>query len=132
MPDEPAPVPAAPSRALRIWYSVIQGVSLSVFVGLCWISKKFEEIFAQLEMRHLPAPTELVLAVAPLVRTPGGLFLLGAIGVALSILGIRGKFDRLLRKLIGINVLGTLGLMAFVVLSLFLPIIQIQHALEKK
>jgi FtsH-binding integral membrane protein len=74
----------------------------------------------------------LVMAVAPLVRTPAGLLVLGAIGVALSILGIRGKFDRVLKKLIVINVLGTLGLITFVVLSLFLPIVQIQHALEKK
>jgi len=124
--------PPPPSRALRIWYAVLQSVTIVVFVGLCFIARKFEEIFKELEMSALPAPTELCVAVGRLVRSPAGLVVVGAAGVTLAVLGLRGRLDARLRGLIKINVLGVLGLMAFYSLSLYLPIVRIQHALKSE
>jgi len=125
-------VAAPPSRALRVWYAVLQSVIIVVFVGLCFIARRFEEIFKDMEMRHLPLPTEACIAVGQLVRSPAGLVLVAAVGVALAVLGLRGRFDAGLRGLIKINVLAVLGLMAFYTLSLYLPIVRIQQALKSE
>ena len=128
----PEAVPAPASRALRIGYAVAQSVTLLVFVGLCVIARRFEEIFNELEMSVLPAPTELCVAVGRLVRSPAGLALVGAAGVTLAVLGLRGRFDARLRKLIIGNVLAVVGLMAFYSLGLYMPIVQIRHALKSE
>jgi len=120
-----------PSRALRLWYAVAQAVTLIVFTGLSFIARKFEETFQQMEMRQLPFPTEVCIAVASFIRTLPGLLLVAAAGVTLIVLGLRGRFDPKLRKLIAGNVLATLGLMAFYSLSLYLPIVHIQRAIQK-
>ena len=133
MTEEVAP-PAAippPSRSLRIWYSVVQSITLSVFIGLCFVARKFEEIFKQMEMSQLPAPTELCIWVAGLVRTPAGLLLVGVAGTVLVVLGLRGRLDANLRRLVAGNVLVTFGMMGFYSLSLFMPIVQIQRALSE-
>jgi hypothetical protein len=130
MGEEAAPVPPPPSESLRIWYAVVQALSLSVFLTLCWISQKFEEIYAQLEMKTLPLPTELFIAVTHVVRTPLGFIvttLLFGIPIAL---GLRGTFDRFLRKLVVVNVVGVGMLVAFYVLALVVPILKIQQALK--
>jgi hypothetical protein len=132
MPDEAAPGPSPPSRSLRIWYAVIQGVSFSVFVTLCFIARKFEAIFGQLEMRELPIPTEAMMATARFVRTPAGSVVMAALCVMLVVLGLRGAFDRILRKLIVGNVVGVFLLSGFYVQSLFLPLSKIQEALKDR
>jgi hypothetical protein len=118
MPEQAESAP----RALRNGYAVIQSITLAVFVTLSFVARRFEAILDQLEMKPVPAPTELCLAVARLVRTPAGLAILAALGATLVVLAKRGTFDRALRKLIILNVLGTLGLVTFYVLSVFLPI----------
>jgi hypothetical protein len=125
-PDAPA------SRALRLWYAVIQGVAVAVFVTLCWFARKFEEIFEQLGMKDLPLPTEALVALARFVRTPAGSVLMAAGGATLVLLGLRGTLDRVLRKLIVGNVVGVFFLVAFYVQSLFIPIMKIQEALKDK
>jgi hypothetical protein len=132
MPDEAAAPASPPSRSLRIWYAVIQGVGICVFVTLCWIGRHFEEIVDQLGMKDLPAPTEAIIAAARFVRTPFGSVLIAAAGAALVVLGLRGSFDRILRKLIVGNIVGVFFLVGFYVQSLFLPIIKIQEALKDR
>ena len=90
------------------------------------------ETFDQLGMKDLPVPTEAMIAVARFVRTPLGSILIAAAGAALVALGLRGSFDRVLRKLIMGNVVGVLFLVGFYVQSLFLPIIKIQEALKDR
>ena len=122
----------SPTPRLRIWYAAIQAVVLAVFVRLCWVCVEFELIFEQLDMKHLPVPTEAFLALARAVRTPVGTILVAALAVVLAMLGLRGKFDPRLRKLIAGNVIGLAFLIGFGLLSLYLPIIKIQQALERR
>ena len=132
MAPEAAPAPAPPSRALRIWYCVVQTIALLVLVYLSFIARKFEEIFIQLEMKGLPLPSEFCIAVARFVRHPAVVVLLAVAAVALVVLALRGALDRRLRRLITANVVATGVLVGFYVLSLFLPILRIQHELEKQ
>jgi hypothetical protein len=129
MPDDAA---APASRSLRTWYAVIQGVAVSVFVTLCWIARKFEEIFKQVGMEVLPFPTEVLLAVSAFVRTPAGSILMAASGGALVVLGLRGAFDGVLRKLIAGNVVGVLLMLGFYTQCLFVPLAKIQEAIKEQ
>jgi len=129
MPDEAA---APASRSLRIWYAVIQGVTIFVFVTLCWIARKFGEIFKELGMEILPFPTEALLAMAAFIRTPAGSILMAASGGALVVLGLRGAFDGVLKKLIVGNVVGVFLLIGFYIQCLFVPLAKIQEALKDR
>ncbi len=129
MPDEAA---APASRSLRIWYAVIQSVALMVFVTLCWLARKVAEIFNELGMERLPPPTEALLAMAAFVRAPVGSILMAASGSALVVLGLRGAFDGVLKKLIVGNVAGVFLLIGFYIQCLFVPLAKIQEALKDR
>jgi hypothetical protein len=126
MADEASP----PSRSLRVWYAVIQSVALGVFVALCWTARKFEDIFKQIGMEVLPFPTEALLAVSSFVRGPAGSILIAASATALVLLGLRGAFDGVLKKLIAGNVVGVALLIGFYIQCLFVPLAKIQEALK--
>ena len=127
-PKEPAFPPA--SRALRIWYCLFQAASLSVFAGLCWMARGYEDIFNQLGMTRLPAPTELLLYVARRVREYP--YVVPIIGLILIGLALRAKLDRRLVNLIIINCVWVVLMIPFFYVSLHLPIAQIQQVLENK
>jgi hypothetical protein len=131
MGDEAAP-PPPPPRSLRVGYAVVQSATVALVVTLCWIARGFERVYDQLDLKALPAPTELFLAAARFVRTPAGSIAVGLLGGGLVVMGLRGTFDRWLRKLIAGNVVGGALLLAFYVLSLYIPILRIQDALKDR
>jgi hypothetical protein len=114
----------------RIWYCVAQCFSVSMLLGLSWIVPKFEAIFKQLEMKHLPAPTELLLATAGVIRTPLGSITVVMAGVTLIALVFKGVFDPRLKRMFLFNVAGALALIPFAYLSLYMPILRIQRELQ--
>ena len=125
-PESVADAPKPP----RIPYCLIQAASLSVFTGFCWVARHYETIFSQLEMKVLPAPTELVLSVSRVVR--GLPFLVPGIGIILIVLALRGVLDRWLKELIVINIVWAVLMIPFGYLSLHLPIAQILKTLSEK
>jgi type II secretory pathway component PulF len=126
--ETPSPEP----RFLRSVYCVIQAGAFVVFGILCWITKKFEEIYDQLGMTDLPVPTVLFLLLARFARSPIGMATFSACLIVLVVLARRGTFDERLKKLIWGNFLGLFGLTGFITLAIFLPIIKIQETLNTK
>jgi len=132
MADEAAPAVPPPSKALRRWYALIQIVSLSTFVVLSWLAQGIERVYQHLEFKALPAPTELSITIAQGVRSAAGSVVLALTAILLVAFGLRGTFDRHLRALIKINVIGTALMIGFYVLSLYMPILRIQQALNQQ
>jgi hypothetical protein len=130
------PVDAAsevpPSGTLRIVYAVVQGISLGVLMGLCWIGRDFEAVYAQLGMNDLPLPTELAVVVGRMLRTPVGALATVGLGALLIVLGLRGTFDRFLRRLIAGNVLGTAFVTLFYLFAVYAPIVRIREQLKDR
>lgn len=120
-----------PFRFLRLWFCVSLLLGLGLLVGVCWYARSYEEIFNQMEMRQLPLPTESLLALGRFVRTTVGLMTVVALGVGLSVLTVRGTFDRVLIRGVVINCIGIALLIPFAYLSLHMPIVQMQRQLEK-
>jgi hypothetical protein len=99
-------------------------------VAAIWI-ERHERIFSSLEMRELPAPTELLLAVARFVNWPAGLGITTILIMVTAVSASRGLFDPILKKLIAFNVIA-MGLFALLChLSMRLPLAKIQEHLEK-
>jgi len=131
MPDE-AVAPSPASRSLRIWYAVVQLISLSVFLWLCWIARGFENIYAELGMSDHPFPTEVAIAIGKFARTPIGVSAAVGLGAVLVVLGLSGKLDRFLRNMIVGNVVGTGFLTVFYVFYIYAPIVKIQEVLKDR
>ena len=82
-------------------------------------------------MRELPLPTEAFLALSRFVRWPPGLAMVIMLEAALMILAWRGSLDRMLKNLIGANVVALLVLVPFWLLGISMPIVKIQQSLNK-
>jgi hypothetical protein len=88
----------------RLAFALILGVTYALMVAASWISRRHGEVFAQLDMKDLPIPTELVLKIAQLLASPTGLAISAlSIGIVI-LLALKGVLDRLLKLLIGVNV----------------------------
>jgi len=115
----------------RLAFIVLQLSAAVSLVTLSFVTGSFEKVFAEMEMRELPLPTEGILALSRFLRWPPGLALF-VILVALIVYGARrGALDLILKKLIWANVIALLVMIPLWVLSIFLPIIKIQQQLEK-
>lgn len=119
-------------RGLRIGYLISQWTSLCVFIGLSWLSPPYEKLFKELEFSSLPAPTELVIFVSSIVRSPAGTIVIILVGVGLTIASQRGIFDRRLKKLIVGNLIWIVLMAAFVPFALHSPVVQIDRALRER
>ncbi|MBI3855009.1 MAG: hypothetical protein HY293_04885 [Planctomycetes bacterium] len=128
MGPEPAPAP----RALRLWYLASLIVALGTTVGVCWFARGYEAIFEQMEMRVLPLPTESLLSLGQFVRSAAGTVAVLLLAGVLIALTLKGLFDEVLIKLILANSIWATLIIPFAYLSLHLPIVQIQRALENK
>lgn len=95
------------------------------------IAKPYEKLFHDLEMHDLPAPTEAMLSVSGLIRTPAGSVLVAVIGLVMIALACRGAFDRRLKKMILFNGIWVLLLIPFTYLSLHMPIVKIEQNLRE-
>ena len=123
---------ASPPRPLRISYAVVQGISLGVFAGLCWIGSDFDKVYAELGMSDLPLPTELAVAVGKLLHTPIGALSTVGLGAVLIVLGLRGNFDRFLRPLVAGNVLGTAFVTVAYIFVIYMPLVKIRELLKER
>jgi hypothetical protein len=128
---EARPEGAPPSAPPRLLTSVLQTLSGMALGALAFITAGFDEVFQKLEMRELPLPTEAFLALSRFIRWPVGSALFVLLELGLVALIVRGTLDRILKKLIVANGLFLTLLVPFYVLSIFLPIIRIQQALDK-
>lgn len=126
MAEETAPKP--PPRKL---YMVLQAVSAAALIGVSLVTRKFEQIFIQMEMRELPLPTEAFLALSRLVNSQPGRLLVAAATALLLVLARRGMLDRVLKPLLKINIVYLVLLGPFWVLSIYMPIVKIQQTLAK-
>ena len=124
--------PTSSSPFLRTLYCLIQGGAFVVFEVLCWVTKRFEQIYDQLGMTQLPPPTLLFIGLARFGRSPVGVAMLTGCLVLLVVLAQRGTFDARLKKFIWGNLLGVVGLSGLMTLTIFMPIAKIQQALNDK
>lgn len=109
----------------------LQALSGMLLVTLAFGSAPFERVFEQMEMRKLPAPTEAFLALSGFLRSPAGLIGFGLVELGLIALILRGSLDRVLRKWTVANAIGVALLIPFYVLTVYLPVLRIQHELGK-
>lgn len=130
MADEREGVPEA--RPPRRLYCVFQVATLALTAGFSWVARGFDTVFRELEMKALPAPTEAFLALAAFLRTPVGAASLVLLAAVLVSVALKGGFDRILSPLIVANALFGLILVPFATLSLRMPVLQIQRALDEK
>lgn len=101
-----------PKRKL---YVASLAAAFVVTVGVSFYAKGVDEVFSRMGMKELPLPTELVLGVGRLLRNPLWLGLAAFAVIFVALLAIKGILDRLLRLLIGINVV---WLLIFLVVSM--------------
>lgn len=124
--------PYPPSRAWRLPLGLTWTI-LAVVVGfVSYASAPYEEIFRQLEMTDLPAPTEAMLAMCRFFRSPIGIAA-GAIAYAAGLVLLRlGVFDRSPVRNILLLVAAILVLGAGFHLGLRLPILKIEDQLKRQ
>lgn len=123
-------VPEPRLRAWRASLCVLMASLAGILVGLSAITGRFEEVFRQLEMKILPLPTELFLALARLARSVPGILALAAGVIAASLAVWRGKADPHLRKAAVAGILAAGLLPLFFVVAVYLPVLKIQQALR--
>jgi len=119
------------TRPTRTRYCFLQASSAAALIGLSFATAKFERVFDRLEMRELPLPTEGALALSRFVRWPPGLGLVLLAMASLIVLAQKGVLDPVLKKLFWANVLFLFPGVGCWVMSIFIPILKIQHSLEK-
>jgi len=130
-----SPVPlvsSPPPRSLRAWYCACVVIFLTMLTGLGWFARGYDEIFNQMEMRQLPLPTEGILALGRFIRTAVGILVVIGVAAALVTLTILGAFDKFLVKLIVLNCIAIGLVLPVGYLSLHMPIVHIQRALEDR
>jgi hypothetical protein len=126
---DPAPDPRL--RARRAALCVVIVSFFGILGALSVAAEKFENIFVQLDMRVLPAPTEAFLALARVVRSAVG-FVVLTLGAAAGVACVlRGRFDPRLKGLTRAALVLAAFLIAVFVLGLYLPIVRIQTSLSK-
>jgi len=103
-----------------------------MLTGLGWFARGYDEIFNQMEMRQLPLPTEGILALGRFIRTAVGILVVIGVAAALVTLTILGAFDKFLVKLIVLNCIAIGLVLPVGYLSLHMPIVHIQRALEDR
>lgn len=126
-----APKPDPRLRARRAAFGAVTIAALGILLGLAFVARKFEEIFSSLELRSLPAPTELFLAGARFLRSGPGIAGLALLAAAAAGLSWRGRFDGRHGKSTILVTVGTFVVIGFYVLAVFMPIVRIQASLGR-
>lgn len=127
---EPEAKRQGPSQSLRLGYGVLQTLALALFEALCIHAGRVETIFRQLEMNSLPIPTALLLEISRWMRSPLGYGPLAVLWVVLLVLAARGALDGALKALMVINGVVVVVVLPYAYLSLRMPIVAIERALE--
>jgi type II secretory pathway component PulF len=122
----------APAKPPRLTFALLVSFIAILLVPISFVTARFQKIYEQLDMKELPLPTELFLAMAQFIRQPAGFIALGVLEFTLILLTVRGTLDRGLKPLIWIG-WGVLILLTSVyVLGIYMPIIRMQPALEQR
>ena len=123
--------PKRPPRARRLALCLALGAFFGMLGVLAVRAELFERIFAQLEMKSLPAPTEAFLAFAGFTRSGFGFALLTLVAGTAIFAVLRGWVDARLTALLWLVMVGGVALLGFFWLSLELPIRKLHEALTR-
>lgn len=99
----------------RKFYVASLVAAFLVTVGVSFIAKGMDDVSVQMQMKDLPVPTELVLWVGRLLRNPLWLAVTVFTVIFLVLLALKGLLDRVLRLLIGVNIV---WLLVFLLVSM--------------
>ena len=111
-------------RPPRRVYFVVQLVAFATTIGVCLISRHFEEAFRKLPMADLPLPSDWLLRVGSFFSQPMGIALAAFIVLALGLLALKGAIDGFLKLLIWLNVLWILAFIAVHTAGVWLPLLK--------
>lgn len=129
--DPPAPPPPPPRPvARRTLCLILQPLTFLITLALGVVATRFQKVFDAMEGLELPFPTQAILAFSRCMIHPAGIAVSALLVISLCVAVARGMLDRVLNKLIAFNVLWAVGYPGFATLSVFLPVINIQRALE--
>ncbi|HEX7899730.1 MAG TPA: hypothetical protein VF950_18320 [Planctomycetota bacterium] len=98
---------------------------------MIFVAGALEAEFKALNMLALPAPTELCIGIARLLRTPFAALLCAAAGGAGLVVTARGTLDARAKPLTIILAVADFGLICFFALALYLPITRLDSALSR-
>jgi len=94
-----------PPGAARILFAVSTGLVFFLTLGAAVFAGGLEKGYSDLGIKNLPVPTELVFAVARVLKDPVWLAVIVAGCLFLVLLALKGFLDVLLKFLIGLNFL---------------------------
>src|SRR5258708_39198333 len=77
-------------RPPRKLYFFLQFFALVLTIGICFVSQKYKDHFATMEVRHLSQFTSMAMAVRQLRITPVRVACAGRVGPRPGLLAIRG------------------------------------------
>jgi len=92
-------------RAPRRLFAATLIVAFVTMVTATIVTYRFGKVFAELDTRKLPIPTEVVLAISKALQHPLGMGVAVFAVATMVMLGIKGLLDRFLKLLIGLNVI---------------------------
>jgi hypothetical protein len=117
-----------PPRAASALFHAVPG---AVVIGLAFITRQFELIFDQMELRELPLATEAFPFLSGFVRSPAGLTTASVLDLGLVAMALRGSLVRFLKRLLWAHVIDKTLILPAWFLGVYLPILKIRQALGK-
>lgn len=112
----------------RLLFITSLALLYAALVALAMVAPGYEQVLEQLQMRHLPMPTEAALGLARLMRAFWWLVLVGF--AAIGVWAARGGLDRFTIRLAIANVVAT-GVCVMLLIACVLPIWEIQRKLAQ-
>ena len=88
----------------RLAFAILLGITFCVMVGGSWYLRGLDRVFAEMQMDDLPVPTEVVMRISRFLQTPVGVAVAIFSFLMVVLLTIKGVLDRVLKVLIGLNI----------------------------
>lgn len=88
----------------RLLFAMLAGLTFLAMVGGSFLLGGSGRAVAEMELKDLPIPTELVLKISRFLQTPVGVAVAIFSFLMVLLLTIKGVLDRVLKVLIGLNV----------------------------
>jgi len=113
----------------RLLFAMLFGLTFLAMVGGSYVLRGVDRVSAEMEMKDLPIPTEVVVKISRFLQTPVGIAVAVFCFVTVLLLTIKGVLDRILKLLIGLN---AAWLVAFLLMSWssFFALVRISEALK--
>ena len=111
----------------RLLCALSLGALYAVVVALTSMTDRFRRLWAELDLKELPIPSEWVVAFSRFLQTPVGLALAAFSFVVVLLLVLRGTFDRFLRFLVGLNLVAIVIVVVVYAFSMIGPLMGLRE-----